>query len=147
VVRPTDVGRESAFVNVNGVATRAVSVSNSSASVGFRRMNSISAVSPGAALAEAVARARASVLPSLRTISRKDLLQRQHPDHATSTLAVASQALAPQWCRAPPRSLRNFTRGHARNNSQACELCQMTMVLSSCCAPVACCCLSSCVVH
>ena len=50
VVRPTDVGRDSAFVNVSGVATRAISVSSSSASHGFRRMNSISAVSPGASL-------------------------------------------------------------------------------------------------
>jgi hypothetical protein len=47
VVRPTDVGRDSAFVNFSGVATRAVSVSSSAASQGFRRMNS--AVSPGAA--------------------------------------------------------------------------------------------------
>jgi len=65
VVRPTDVGRHSAFVNVNGVATRAVSVSNSSASVGFRRMNSISAVSPGADSCTDVGEVRASAVSSL----------------------------------------------------------------------------------
>ena len=48
VVRPTDVGRDTAYVNVSGVATRAVSVSSSAASQGFRRMNSASAVAPGA---------------------------------------------------------------------------------------------------
>ena len=72
VVRPTDVGRDSAFVNVNGVATRAVSVSGSSASVGFRRMNSISAVSPGAhCLCRAAAGVETSAIAAQRLMSSK----------------------------------------------------------------------------